>query len=74
MKCSVLEMEYRKNVMSTMVWTNDWISNINGKDVKNKEYLFLIEKTKKSEVVPDFKFEKIDIREVAIINRRKLNF
>ena len=46
MKCSILEMEYRKNVMSTMVWTNDWISNINGKDIKNKEYLFLIEKPK----------------------------
>ncbi len=74
MKCSILEMEYRKNVMSTMVWTNDWINNINGKDIKNKEYLFLIEKTKKSEVAPDFKFEKIDIREVATINQRKLFF
>lgn len=74
MKCSILEMEYRKNVMSTMVWTNNWISNIRGQDIKNKEYLFLIEKKKQNKMVPGFKFEKIDIRDTATINQKKLSF
>ena len=34
------EIDYRKNVMSNMCWTNEWINN----DNTNYEYLFLVEK------------------------------
>ncbi|MDR1492806.1 MAG: DNA adenine methylase [Planctomycetaceae bacterium] len=34
------EIDYKKNVMSNMRWTNEWINS----DRKNLEYLFLIEK------------------------------
>ena len=34
-----LEIDYKKNVMATMKWTNDWAS-----DKKNTEYLFLLKK------------------------------
>ena len=40
----ILEIEkinYKKNVMATMKWTNDWIKDI---DEDNFEYLFLMEK------------------------------
>jgi len=37
----VEEIDYKKNVMSTMKWTNDWIKDI---EEKNKEFLFLMEK------------------------------
>jgi len=43
LKYSTIEMDYKKHVMSTMAWTNEWLNLGNG-DVKNKEYLFLIEK------------------------------
>jgi adenine-specific DNA-methyltransferase len=36
-----LEMDYRKNVMAAMRWTNEWVSEANA---PNKEFLFLIEK------------------------------
>lgn len=36
----VLEVDYRKNVMAQMKWTNSWASA----DVGHQEYLFLIEK------------------------------
>jgi len=74
MKCSALEMDYKKNVMATMSWTNDWVNNINGEGVKNKEYLFLIQKPKKDEAVSSFKFEKVDIRNIAVINQKKFSF
>lgn len=35
------EIDYKKNVMSTMRWTNEWINS----DGKYKEYLFLVEKS-----------------------------
>ena len=35
------EINYRKNVMANMRWTNDWV----GKDEPYLEYLFLMEKT-----------------------------
>jgi adenine-specific DNA-methyltransferase len=41
---SIIEIEkinYKKNVMSTMKWTNDWIKEV---DENNYEYLFLMEK------------------------------
>ncbi|HOH55866.1 MAG TPA: DNA methyltransferase, partial [Paludibacteraceae bacterium] len=35
-----VEINYKKNVMSQMRWTNEWINN----DDKYLEYLFLMEK------------------------------
>jgi adenine-specific DNA-methyltransferase len=37
----VLEVDYRKNVMAGMRWTNEWI---NDAETPHKEFLFLIEK------------------------------
>jgi adenine-specific DNA-methyltransferase len=37
----VLEMDYRKNVMAGMRWTNEWVRQA---ETPNKEFLFLIEK------------------------------
>jgi|SRR3989344_12613 len=37
----VVEIDYKKNIMATMRWTNEWL---NSNDV-HKEYLFLMEKT-----------------------------
>lgn len=37
----MIEIDYKKNVMSNMSWTNKWINSDNE---KNKEYLFLLEK------------------------------
>jgi adenine-specific DNA-methyltransferase len=37
----VEKINYKKNVMSTMKWTNDWIKDI---EENNYEYLFLMEK------------------------------
>ena len=36
-----LEVDYRKNVMAGMRWTNEWVSEA---ETPNKEFLFLIEK------------------------------
>jgi adenine-specific DNA-methyltransferase len=38
----VLEVDYRKNVMAGMRWTNEWISEA---ETPNREFLFLIEKS-----------------------------
>jgi adenine-specific DNA-methyltransferase len=35
------KIDYKKNVMSTMKWTNDWVKDV---DEKNYEYLFMMEK------------------------------
>jgi len=37
----VLEIDYRKNVMAGMRWTNEWV---NEAETPNREFLFLIEK------------------------------
>ena len=37
----VNKIDYKKNVMAKMKWTNDWINNTNE---KNYEYLFLLQK------------------------------
>jgi adenine-specific DNA-methyltransferase len=37
----VLEIDYRKNVMAGMCWTNEWIADA---VIPNREFLFLIEK------------------------------
>lgn len=36
----ILEIDYKKNVMSNMCWTSEWINT----DDEHKEYLFLLEK------------------------------
>ncbi|MCK4386648.1 MAG: DNA adenine methylase [Candidatus Pacebacteria bacterium] len=36
----IVEIDYKKNVMANMCWTNDWIAD----DSKYHEYLFLMEK------------------------------
>ena len=38
----VLEVDYRKNVMAGMRWTNEWVSEA---ELPNREFLFLIEKS-----------------------------
>ena len=38
----VLEVDYRKNVMAGMRWTNEWVAEA---ETPNKEFLFLIEKS-----------------------------
>jgi adenine-specific DNA-methyltransferase len=38
----VVEVDYRRNVMAGMRWTNEWIREA---ESPNKEFLFLIEKT-----------------------------
>ncbi|MEK7121363.1 MAG: DNA adenine methylase [Patescibacteria group bacterium] len=37
----IIEIDYKKNIMSSMRWTNEWINS----DGAHKEYLFLMEKT-----------------------------
>jgi adenine-specific DNA-methyltransferase len=36
-----LEVDYRKNVMAGMRWTNEWVQEA---EAPNQEFLFLIEK------------------------------
>jgi adenine-specific DNA-methyltransferase len=37
----VIELDYKKNVMAGMKWTNEWLRDA---DEKNREFLFLLEK------------------------------
>ncbi|MCB1022795.1 MAG: DNA adenine methylase, partial [Acidobacteria bacterium] len=37
----LVKVDYRRNVMATMRWTNDWIKQV---EKPNEEFLFLIEK------------------------------
>ncbi len=37
----VIEIDYKKNVMARMCWTNEWLSDA---ELPNREFLFLIEK------------------------------
>ena len=37
----VIELDYKKNVMANMKWTNEWLRDT---DQSNKEFLFLLEK------------------------------
>ncbi len=37
----VVELDYKKNVMASMKWTNEWIKD---SEQPNCEFLFLIEK------------------------------
>jgi len=69
-KISIFEMDYKKNVMATITrTTNEWINETNG---INKEYLFIIHKNGKTEIMPEIKVEKIDIRNLASVNQQRL--
>jgi len=69
-KVSIIEMDYKKNVMATITrTTNEWINEKNG---DNKEYLFIIHKNGKTEAMPEIKVEKIDIRNLSLANQQKL--
>ena len=71
-KVSIIEMDYKKNVMATITrTTNEWINETNG---INKEYLFIIYKNGKTEAMPEIKVEKIDIRHLASVNQQRLVF
>ena len=43
----IIEIDYKKNIMASMSWTNEWL---NSNDA-HKEYLFLMEKSFKKEIV-----------------------
>ncbi len=68
-KFSVIEMDYKKNIMATMTWTNEWAN-----DVGNKEYLFLIQKEEAIELAPEIKIEKVNIRNLANMSQRRWAF
>jgi len=71
-KISIIEMDYKKNVMATITrTTKEWINDVNG---KNKEYLFLVQKNGKFEPMNEVKVEKIDIRNLPPVNQQKLTF
>lgn len=68
-KFSVIEMDYKKNIMATMTWTNEWAN-----DIGNKEYLFLIQKEEAIDLAPEIKIEKVNIRNLANISQRRWAF
>jgi len=71
-KVSIIEMDYKKNVMATITrTTNEWINETNG---INKEYLFIIHKNGKTEAMPEIKIEKIDIRNLIPAKQQRLVF
>jgi len=71
-KISIIEMDYRKNVMATITrTTKEWINDANG---KNKEYLFLLQKNWRVRHIPEIEVEKIDIRNLPPVNQQKLTF
>lgn len=45
----IIEIDYKKNIMASMSWTNEWASS---KDA-HKEYLFLMEKDLQKRVIDD---------------------
>ena len=45
----IVEIDYKKNIMSSMRWTNEWINS----DNTHKEYLFLMEKIPIINYIPD---------------------
>lgn len=69
--CSVIEMDYRKNVMATMAWTNEWLTSGN-EDIKNKEYLFLIQKSSQSPSIYELNITKQNIGKITKENQNQL--
>jgi adenine-specific DNA-methyltransferase len=74
MNCSIFEMDYKKHVMATMTWTNEWLNKKDDKEIENKEYLFLIEKVKKGGIVSPVKIEQMSIGKVFSSSQQKLAF
>ncbi len=74
LKCSIFEMDYKKNVMSQMAWTNKWLNGGSSQDIGNKEFLFLMQKKKSLSfnIGASFTVEKISLREPATVNQQKL--
>jgi adenine-specific DNA-methyltransferase len=71
-KVFIIEMDYKKNVMATITrTTNEWI---NGTNEINKEYLFVIHKNGATELAPEIKVEKMDIRNLASLRQRSMVF
>lgn len=66
---SVFEMDYKKNVMSTMTWTNEWLNGGNGHDIKNKEFLFLIQKDRIAQPEKELRVNRINLRDPATTNQ-----
>ena len=56
--CSVFEMDYKKNVMSTMKWTNEWLTDQTS--IQNKEFLFFVDNT--ANRYKEIRFEKLDVK------------
>ena len=67
-------MNYSKNVMATMTWTNEWLDAKNDRNIRNKEYLFLIQKTRRMKTNSNFRVKKIDIKNLAPMNQPELIF
>lgn len=69
----IIEMDYKRNVMANMTWTNEWINN-NGEPIKNKEYLFLINKTKLVKDTKDFEVRRVNMSRPEEVNQQILHF
>jgi len=68
-KISIIEMDYKKNVMATITrTTNEWVNDSNG---RNKEYLFLINKNGRAKAMSEIKIEKVDIRRMVATSQRR---
>lgn len=71
--CSIFEMDYKRNVMATMTWTNEWLNGGNGHNIQNKEYLFLIQKRGAPKLLRDkFKVEKLRVGDPALVGQQSL--
>ena len=72
MPCTIFEMEYKRHIMSTMSWTNQWLNGGNGNDIKNKEFLFLIQKDRSTKSANKFTVEKIGLRKPVLPNQQTI--
>lgn len=70
--CSIFEMDYKKNVMATMTWTNEWLNGGSEHNLQNKEFLFLMQKGGATKSVGEIKIEKINLRETIDDNQQRL--
>lgn len=66
--CSVFEMDYKKNVMSTMKWTNEWLTEQTS--IQNKEFLFFIDNT--ANRFEEIKFSKLDMKQRLVPAQQEL--
>ena len=56
----IIEIDYKKNIMASMRWTNEWLSS----NDTHKEYLFLMEKLPRafSDLTKNYSLGKIPVR------------